>query len=279
MAGRDEALPRGRAVLLARIIPVGAWPSRRAGLMIERNAYVYRRTWLVLVSGFFEPLFYLLSVGLGVGAIVGAIPGPGGEPIPYPLFVAPALLATSAMNGAIFESTYNVFAKLHFQRTYDAMLSTPIGVGDIAVGEIGWALIRGGLYTVGFLVVMVPLGLAVSPWLILALPAAALIGFAFAATAMAATTWAKTWHDFDRIQLVLLPMFLFSGTFYPIEAYPEALQGIVAVTPLYQGISLIRALAVGAVEPGLLVPVAYLTVMGLVGAVIVGRRFEHLLAK
>ena len=268
-----------RATLLTRILPPGTLGGRRAALIVERNAYIYRRTWLVLVSGFFEPLFYLLGVGLGVGAIVQTIALPSGQEIPYPLFVAPALLAASSMNGAIYESTFNVFAKIHFEKTYDAILSTPIGVGDIALGEITWALIRGGLYTIGFLGVMVFMGFAISPWLILALPAAALVGFAFAAAAMAATTYMKTWQDFDKIQLVLLPLFLFSGTFYPVEAYPDALRTIVEVTPLYQGVALIRALTIGDVGPGLLVHVVYLAVVGLVGLVIVSRRLEHLLAK
>ena len=268
-----------RASLLTRILPPNAIPGRRAALIVERNAYVYRRTWLVLVSGFFEPLFYLLSVGLGVGAIVRTIAGPNGDPIPYALFVAPALLAASSMNGAIYESTFNVFAKINFEKTYDALLATPIGVGDIALGEITWALIRGGLYTIGFLGVMVFMGFAISPWLILALPAAALIGFAFAAAAMAATTFMKTWQDFDKIQLTLLPLFLFSGTFYPIEAYPPVLRTIVEVTPLYQGVSLIRALALGDVGPQLLVNIVYLAVMGLIGLLIVARRLDHLLAK
>ena len=268
-----------RRTLLTRILPPGAIPGRRAALIIERNAYVYRRTWLVLVSGFFEPLFYLLSVGLGVGAIVQTVPGPNGQAISYALFVAPALLAASSMNGAIYESTFNVFAKIHFEKTYDAILSTPVGVGDIALGEIVWALIRGGLYTIGFLGVMVVMGFVVSPWLILALPAAALIGFGFSAIAMAATTYMKTWQDFDKLQLVLLPLFLFSGTFYPIEAYPPTLRTIVEVTPLYQGVSLIRSLTLGDVGPDLLGNVAYLIVMGLIGLVIVARRLDHLLAK
>ena len=128
------------------------------------------------------------------------------------------------MNGAITESTFNFFFKLNYNKTFDAILSTPLSAGDIALGELGWALIRGGLYAIGFLVVMVVLGLVVSPWVILAMPAALLIGFAFGAVGMAATSFMKTWQDFDLIQLVVLPMFLFSGTFYPIDAYPEALQ-------------------------------------------------------
>jgi lipooligosaccharide transport system permease protein len=264
---------------LLRIAPPIVFGGRRAGRLIERNLYVYRHGWLVIVSGFFEPLFYLLGIGFGLGGIIGAISGPTGEPIPYELFVAPALLASAAMNGAISESTFNVFFKLNYAKTYDAILSTPLGVGDVALGEITWALIRGGLYTIGFLVVMAVLGLVVSPWLILAFPAAILVGFAFAAVGMAATSFMRSWQDFDLIQLVILPLFLFSATFYPIDTYPEPLRFIVQLTPLYHGVDLIRGLTVGAISPGLLVHVVYLLVMGLVGLVIVSRRLDKLLLK
>jgi lipooligosaccharide transport system permease protein len=264
---------------LLRVAPPIVFGGRRAGRLIERNLYVYRHGWLVIVSGFFEPLFYLLGIGFGLGGIIGSITGPNGEPIPYELFVAPALLASAAMNGAISESTFNVFFKLNYAKTYDAILSTPLGVGDVALGEITWALIRGGLYTIGFLAVMAVLGLVVSPWLILAFPAAVLVGFAFAAVGMAATSFMRSWQDFDLIQLVILPLFLFSATFYPIETYPEGLRFIIQLTPLYHGVDLIRGLTVGAVSPGLLVHVVYLLVMGVVGLAIVSRRLDKLLLK
>ena len=141
-----------------RVLPVRLG-SRRAALLIERNLYVYKTGWIVIFSGFFEPLFYLLSVGLGIGGLVGDIPGPDGVPIPYPLFVAPALLASASMNGAIAESTFNVFFKLNYQKTYDAVLATPLGAGDVALGEIGWAVIRSTLYALGFMVVLVVLAI------------------------------------------------------------------------------------------------------------------------
>jgi lipooligosaccharide transport system permease protein len=251
--------------------------SRRSLRLIERNLYVYKNTWLVILSGFFEPLFYLLSIGFGLGALIGTIPGPGGEPIPYQLFVAPALLASAAMNGAIAESTFNFFFKLNYNKTFTAILSTPLSPGDVAVGELIWALIRGGLYAAGFMVVMVILGLVVSPWVVLAVPAALLVGFAFGAVGMAATSFMKTWQDFDLIQLVILPLFLFSATFFPIEAYPEPLRILVQLTPLYQGVDLIRSLVVGAISPILLVHVVYLLVMGFVGLFVVSRRLDKLL--
>ena len=264
--------------LLARIAPPIVLGGRRAGLLFERNLLVYRRGWLIIVSGFFEPLFYLLSIGLGIGALVGGVALDGRE-IPYTAFVAPALLASSAMNGAIYDSTFNVFFKLNYAKTYDAILATPVGVGDVALGEIGWALFRGGIYAAAFLFVMVVLGMVLSPWAALAFPAALLIGFAFGAVGMAATSFMRTWQDFDLVQLVILPLFLFSATFYPITTYPEPVRLLVQLTPLYHGVDLIRGLTTGNVGPGLLVHVAYLAAMGLVGLAITSRRLERLLLK
>jgi lipooligosaccharide transport system permease protein len=246
---------------------------------VERNIYVYRHGWIVIFSGFFEPLFYLGSIGFGLGALVGSVNGPGGQPIPYQLFVAPALLASAAMNGAISEGTFNFFFKLRYNKTFDAILSTPLSPGDVAVGELVWALIRGGIYAVGFILVMAALGLVVSPLVILAFPAALLIGFGFGGVAMAATSFMRTWQDFDLIQLVILPLFLFSGTFYPLDAYPDGLRLFVQLTPLYQGVELLRSLVVGHLAPSLLIHVAYLTVMGIIGLAIVARRLDKLLLK
>ncbi|MGZ8527349.1 MAG: ABC transporter permease, partial [Candidatus Limnocylindrales bacterium] len=202
--------------LEARIAP-SLLTGTRAARLIERNVMVYRRTWIVLVSGFFEPVFYLLAIGFGIGSLVGAVTLPDGSHVRYAAFVAPGLLASSAMNGAIYDSTFNIFFKLRYAKTYDAMLSTPMGIPDVAIGEIAWALIRGTLYAIGFLVAMAILGLIESPLVLLAVPGAMLIGFAFAAVGMAATTWVRRWTDFDWIFVVTLPLFLFSATFYPIE--------------------------------------------------------------
>ncbi len=263
---------------MGRVLPFG-FGGRRAALVIERNLIVSRNQWLMILSGFFEPLFYLLSIGLGIGGLVGDIPGPNGEPIPYALFVAPALLASASMNGAIAESTFNVFFKLNYQKTYDAILATPLAPGDVALGEIGWAVIRATMYAIGFLVVILVLGLVRSPWALLAVPAATLLAFAFAAVGMAATTWMRSWQDFDLINLVVLPLFLFSGTFFPISAYPEGLRFVIMLTPLWQGTDLIRSLILGIVDPSILWHVAYLGIMGLVGLAVVGRRLDRMLLK
>src|SRR5512132_3400511 len=216
-----------------RITPLYGLGSLRAWRMIERNLLVYKHGWLVLLSGFFEPFFYLLSIGFGLGRLVGDVAGPGGQQIPYALFVAPALLAASSMNGAITESTFNFFFKLNYDKTFASILTTPMSPGDISLGELAWALIRGALYSTGFLAVMVVFGLVRSPLVMLTLPGSLLIGFAFASVGMAATSFMRTWQDFDLIQLVILPMFLFSGTFFPLDTLPDWLRIVVQLTPLY----------------------------------------------
>jgi lipooligosaccharide transport system permease protein len=183
------------------------------------------------------------------------------------------------MNGAITESTFNFFFKLNYDKTFASILTTPMSPADISLGELAWALIRGGLYTVGFLAVMVVFGLARSPLILLTLPGALLIGFAFAAVGMAATSFMRSWQDFDLIQLVILPMFLFSGTFFPLDSLPPAAQIAVQVTPLYHGVDLLRTLSLGVVGPDTIIHVAYLSVMGLAGLAIVSRRLDKLLLK
>jgi lipooligosaccharide transport system permease protein len=253
--------------------------GRGSAHLIERHARVYRHAWVILLSGLFEPLFYLLAIGVGLGKLVGSVTLPGGHVVGFASFVAPALLATSSMNGALFDSTFNVFFRLKYAKFYDAALATPMRSGDIALGEIGWALIRGGLYAAAFMVIMLILGLAHSAWAVAALPVALLIGFAFAGAGMAATTFMRSWQHFEFIQLAALPMFLFSSTFYPLSVYPRPLQIVVECTPLYQGVALMRGLTLGLVGPGLLWHVAYLALMGLAGLYVAGRRISGLLLR
>ena len=268
-----------------RVVPPAtllAWLRRSLGgkgslHLIERHARAYRHLWLVLVSGLAEPLFYLLSLGVGLGQLVGTVIGPNGHQVSYTAFVGPALLATSSMNGAIYDSTFGVFFLLKYAKVYNAILATPMRAADVALGQIGWALIRGSLYAFAFMLVMLGMGLLKSGWAVLALPAAILTGFAFAAAGMAATTFMRSWQDFEFVMLVSLPMFLFSTTFYPLSIYPRALQVVVECTPLYQAITLIRGLTLGVVGPALLVPMAYLALMGVAGLLIAGRRVSRLL--
>ena len=239
--------------------PIALPSPSRARRLVQRNLLVYRHGWMIIVSGFFEPLFYLLGIGFGLGSIVGTLAGPTGEPIPYAAFVAPALVASSCMNGAISDGFFNVFFKLNYERTYEGVLATPLNVPDVALGELTWALIRGSLYAAAFLGVMLGMGLILSPWALLALPAAILVSAAFSAGALAITGYVRKIQDFDIVMgLVVMPMFLFSGTFFPLETYPEPIRFVVQLTPLYHAVSLLRGLTTGAVSPFLLVDVAYL---------------------
>ncbi len=244
--------------------------------LIERNVMVYRRTWLILFSGFFEPLFYLFFFVYPLQEFRDPSVTLGGETLEYAAFVAPALLAASAMNGAFYDAT-NVFWKLRYGKVYEAILSTPVSPRDIASGETIWAVCRALMYATAYLSIIVALGLVESWWALLTLPACFVIGFGFAGAGIAAVTWIRNWQDFDLVQLVMLPMFLFSATFYPLSVYPAALEWVVQCLPLYHGISLIRALTTGAVGAFQLLNVAYLLAMGLVGMRIAARRIDGLL--
>lgn len=265
-----------RRGLLIRVLPPGMY-SGRAGALIERAITVYGRSWTILLSGALEPLFYLLAFQVGFGKLVQTVPGPDGRPMSYVAFVAPALLASSAMNGAVFESTYNLFFKLRYAKTYDAMLATPIGPLDVALGEIGWAMLRGGLYSVAFMAVTGAMGLLTSWWALLLLPVALLVSFTFSAISITLVSYLKSTSQFDYIQLVLMPMFLFSTTFFPITVYPEAIQWVVRVFPLYHGIELMRGLATGFFSWSMAGNLAYLLVLAAIGVWGSTRRIAKLL--
>jgi lipooligosaccharide transport system permease protein len=247
--------------------------------LVERNLLYYRHGWLVIFSGFFEPLHYLLGIGYGAGSLVGTVNTGPGRTMSYAMFVAPALMASSAMNGGIYETTFNFFGKLKYQKLYDAVLATPLGVDDVALGEVTFAVMRGSLYAFAFIIVMAALGLVASPLALLAIPAALLIGFAFACVGVAATSFVRKWQDFDLILLLILPLFLFSATFYPISAYPPALQTVVELTPLYHGVDLVRQLTTGFLSLSALVDVGYLALISLLGLWIASRRLERMLLK
>ncbi|HEV7171958.1 ABC transporter permease [Pedococcus sp.] len=275
-ATRSAASRVSAASRMARLLPMPAGAGL-ARMMVERNITAFRRGWVALVTGFAEPVFYLFSLGVGIGALVHTVTTDSGRVVTYVQFVAPALLASSAMNGAVFDSTFNVFFKLKYARLYDAVLATPMGPRDIAVGEVCWSLVRGGLYSTLFLLVALLAGAVPSWWALLALPAAVFIGFAFAAAGMFATTFMRSWVDFDFVTLAIQPMFLFSATFFPLSTYPEALQWVVRCTPLYHGVALERALVLGDVGWGVLGHVLYLAALGTVGVVGAARRLETLL--
>jgi lipooligosaccharide transport system permease protein len=157
------------------------------------------------------------------------------------------------------------------------MLATPLTTRDIAWGEIIWGQLRGASYSVAFLLVMWGLGLVHSWWAVLAFPAALLIGFAFSAVCMGLTTYMTSWQDFEKITLLQLPMFLFSGTFFPVTTYHGVLRWVIEVTPLYRGVVLCRELTTGILTWESAVSVGYLVVMGLLGLLLVRRRLDSLL--
>ncbi|HUY07107.1 MAG TPA: ABC transporter permease [Acidimicrobiales bacterium] len=249
---------------------------RGALSVVERHVLSYRKSWVYIVSGFFEPFFYLLGIGIGLGRLVGSLTV-SGHPVSYAVFVAPGLLASSAMNGAVFDATYNFFYRLKVEKTYAAMLATPLRVIDIATGELGWTLIRGMIYATGFLLVMAGFGYCDSYWAIACLPGAALISLAFGSIGLAVTSFMKSWQDIGSVSLAMLPMFLFSGTFYGLGVYPGWFQVVVKCSPLYQGVSLLRAFDIGAIDPFLFVHVAYLVSVTLVGMWVVSARLRRVL--
>ncbi len=252
---------------------------RRSRILVERNLLTYRRIWWVYVSGFFEPVLYLWSIGLGVGALVGHTFEVDGHPMSYPVFVAPAMLAAAAMNGAMADSAFNLYFRMHYGKIYDAILATPMRPVEVALGELTFAMMRGASYAAAFLAVMVAMGLTTVGWAIAALPAAVLVGFTFAGLGMALATYLRSWQDFDYIGVVTFVMFLFGGTFAPTTQFPVWVRAVVAVTPLYHGVQLTRGLTTGSPEPSMLLNAGYLAVLAAAGLWVASRRMARLLLK
>ena len=249
----------------------------RARVLFERSFRVVKSSsWPVVLSGFVEPVFYLAAFGYGVGPLIGDLSDGYGHIVSYSVYVAPALLATSAMNGAFYDSTWNVFFKMHYGKTYQAMMATSIGPLDVALGEIGWALLRGLVYAIGFMTIVASMGLVPSLWGILAIPASVLIAFGFASVGMAITSYLKSFQQMDWVTFWLLPMFLFSGTFYPVSVYPDWITTIVQALPLWQAADLVRGLMLGNITSALLVHVLYFTIMIVIGLSIATRRLTQL---
>jgi lipooligosaccharide transport system permease protein len=254
--------------------------SRRSASVAERNvAALGSAYWLVMLGGFLEPVLYLFSIGIGVGQLIGDIPLPGGVVVGYAEFVAPAMLAASAMSGALSETTFNFFGKMKYMRLYDGMLATPVRPIEIALGELAWAMTRGSLYSAAFLVIMVAMDLTTPGRALAAFPATVLVGFAFGALGMTTSTLIRSWQDFDLIGSAQYALFLFSGTFVPATAYPAVLRWLVEVTPLYRSVDLIRGITTGTVGWVQVLDVAYLLLLLAVGLIVSGRRMERMLCK
>ncbi|HWR86534.1 MAG TPA: ABC transporter permease [Rhodoglobus sp.] len=261
----------------ARSGGVRALYSGNARAVVGRGLLATRSTnWIIVLTGVFEPVFYLLALGIGLGGYIGNAVDANGDAIPYAAYIAPGLLAVSAMNGAIYDSTWNVFFKMHFGKLYQGMLATSLGPLDVALGEISLALLRGAAYGTTFLLVMQALGLNLSWTALLALPAMVVIAFGFASLGMGITSYMKTFQQMDWIQFFLLPMFLFSATFYPLTVYPEPIQWFIQALPLWHGVELLRGLTTGAIGPIMLLHLGYFLVMIAVGLIFTTRRLRAL---
>ena len=249
----------------------------RSHVILERSLVALKSSnWFPVVSGFLEPLLYLFSFGYGVGTLIGDIQVSNGQVVSYAMFIAPGLLATSAMNGAIYDSTWNVYVKLHEGKIYHGMLATSLGPLDVALGEILTALLRGFAYAVGFMAVATPMGLIPSWWGVLAIPAAVLIAFGFASIGMAITSYFKSYQQMGLINISLLPIFLFSGSFYPLSVFPDWAQIVIKTLPLWHAIEMIRNLTLGIINFSLLGHIAYFLVMIVVGLFFTTKRLNAL---
>jgi lipooligosaccharide transport system permease protein len=253
----------------------------RSRRMVQRNLLVYKHGWMVIFTGFFEPVFYLFGIGVGMGALVTSVDG-----ISYASFVAPGLLAASCLNGALSDGCFNIWFKLHFMKTYDGILATPMRVPDVAFGEMLWAVTRGSIYAGCFLMVLLLVGaitgrpLLLSPLAVLAFPAAVLVATSFSALFVCVTTFIRKVEDFDVVVgLGVLPMFLFSGIFFPVSRLPLVPRAIVELLPLYHAATMLRQLTTGAVDWTLWVHVAYLIVLGTGAFTLAMRRLESALIK
>ena len=217
---------------------------------LEHDLLVFRRGWhSYLLSGLSQPFLYLLAMGLGLGLYVNRNGGaPGG--VPYLNYLAPALLITQAMMAAAAEAAWPVMAKIVWEKTYLAALNTPLGSVDLLAGDLMWIVFRLLLTSTLFLAAIVVLGAASSPLVVLAVPVAVLTGLAFAAPIMALTATLKSDNGFNVLfRFGITPLFLFSGTFFPISKLPLFLQPVAWITPLYHGVDLGRSLSLGQVDP------------------------------
>jgi lipooligosaccharide transport system permease protein len=254
---------------------------RRSTAVTQRNVTALKSAyWLLVASGFFEPLLYLSSIGYGVGKLISQVPLGGGVTVSYPMFVAPAMLASSAMTGALAESGFNFFAKMKFSKLYDAVLATPVRAMEIAFGELLWAMARSSIYCAAFVAIMVGMHLTTIGWAVLAFFATLLIGFSFGSVGMALSTYMRSWQDFDLFGTVQVALFLFSATFTPLTVYHQAwLRVVIQLSPLYQSVALVRGLTLGRLQPEMYINLAYLIAMAAFGLWLASRRMNRQLLK
>jgi lipooligosaccharide transport system permease protein len=220
--------------------------SKRFVRVWERNLTVYRKNWKVsFVPPLLEPLFYLLAFGVGLSALVGNVPYEGRQ-ISYVQFIAPALISVSIMYNAFFETTYSSFVRMYYQKTFDAMMSTPLSVEEIITGEIFWGATKSVIASTIMLAVISAFGLISFPEGFLILPLAFLGGLAFGSVGMLFTGMVANIDQFNLpIFLLVTPMFLFSGTFFPLDTLPEWARQLALVLPLTHLVEIVRSLSFG----------------------------------
>ena len=216
----------------------------------QRNLWVYRRTWRGSVFGsFLNPLLYLGALGVGLGAFIEAQDTTALGGVGYLQFLGPGLLAAACMQTASFEATFPIMGKISWRRNYEAMLAAPLSVRDLVLGEMGWISVRLTTIAVAFLIVLTLFAIPISPLAVLGIPAAVLTGLAFFSAVMAFTATQKNDSGFAAMfRFVINPLFLFSGTFFPVDRLPDAIEFVAALTPLYHGVGLIRGLVLQTAE-------------------------------
>jgi lipooligosaccharide transport system permease protein len=252
-----------------------------SGRVWHRNWLVYRRLWhRSLAFGFLQPVLFLTAMGLGLGTLMTSDDLSAFGGFTYVVWLGPGLLAAMAMQTATFESTYPIMNKIMWGRNYEAMLSTPLQIRNIVWGELGWSAFRIGSLAVVFLVVLFLFGVPRSPMAILAIPFSILIGVAFAACLIAFTATQKNDVGFSAVfRFVINPLFLFSGTFFPLTQLPEGLQLVAWATPLFHGVELVRGSILGTLEPGpAVLHLAYLLTMFAIGAWLAERTLTRRMA-
>jgi len=213
----------------------------------EAGARVYRRTWRgSVISAFLNPVLFLLAMGVGLGQLVDEGSGTATLDLPYLTFLAPGLLAATAMQTAAGDASYPVMAGIKWRKTYEAALATPLGVGDLVIGTLMWIGIRLTFVTAVYAVIMTIFGATTIGQGLLSVPPAVLTGLAFAAPVMAYTARLKRETGLATMfRFGIVPLFLFSGTFFPIEQLPDGIEPLAYITPLWHGVSLCRGLALG----------------------------------
>lgn len=231
--------------------------------------------WGVAATGFLDPLLYLAAIGFGLGAYIGSVQY-NGTTVPYAAFVIPGLLTVSAMNGAIYDSTWNVFFKIVFGKQYSVMLTTPLTPVNVVVGEVLLATGKGTLYAAAFLLILPFFGTPLTWASMAALAAAALISFGLASLGIALTSYITSLPQMEWISFAVLPMFMLSGTFFPTTLYPDWLQAVITASPLWQGIELVRSLMLGASGWQTISHVLYFVALACCGLMFATLRFRGL---